>query len=198
MAASQKNLCTSRQAAEYLGVTSRTVQLWADAGIVSSWKTPGGHRRYNLPEIQELAKKIQAGIPPSLASSSKPIKVLIIEDDPSLLRLYELTLKSWGLALELYLANNGYSGLLKIGQIEPDLLILDINLPNINGLSIVNSLSESNLLDCMELLVVTGLDIDHVRTALPKNLEKIILSKPVSFDYIKSKLKKIIATKKNS
>ena len=58
---SNQDLCTSRKAAELLGVTPRTVQLWADSGILQSWKTPGGHRRFSVSAIERLADEIRSG-----------------------------------------------------------------------------------------------------------------------------------------
>lgn len=47
--------CTSGRAAEILGVTPRTIQLWSESGILEFTKTLGGHRRYDLKHIQQLA-----------------------------------------------------------------------------------------------------------------------------------------------
>ena len=37
--------CTTREAAEALGICVRTAQLWVEQGRLRAWKTPGGHRR---------------------------------------------------------------------------------------------------------------------------------------------------------
>ena len=41
----QETYITSRQAASQLGLSLRTIQLWVENGVLSAWKTAGGHRR---------------------------------------------------------------------------------------------------------------------------------------------------------
>ncbi len=53
-----KAIYSTTQAAKLLNVTARTVQLWADSGVLLVGKTPGGHRRIKGESIQELLKSI--------------------------------------------------------------------------------------------------------------------------------------------
>jgi len=46
--------CTTRQAAEALGVALRTAQLWTESGRLRAWKTEGGHRRILVESVREL------------------------------------------------------------------------------------------------------------------------------------------------
>lgn len=194
----QEDICTSRTAAELLGVSARTVQLWADAGIIASWKTPGGHRRFSLSQVGNLVQELREGRRPALPGSvadqplPDPVRVLVLEDETILLRLYELTLKSWQLPIELHLADNGYAGLLTVGQIEPQLLILDLNLPNIDGFRIIAALQQSGLLDRMELLVISALDADEVLARMPVGVECQVLPKPIPFLQIKQRIEQIM------
>ncbi len=41
----KKSFCTTREAADLLGVSVGTVQLWVESGLLQAWKTAGGHRR---------------------------------------------------------------------------------------------------------------------------------------------------------
>lgn len=47
-------VCSTREAAEMLGVSLRTIQLWVDGGVLDAWKTAGGHRRVSFDSIQRL------------------------------------------------------------------------------------------------------------------------------------------------
>lgn len=194
------DICTSRKAAEMLGVSARTVQLWADAEIIESWKTAGGHRRFSLDQVKKLVRELQDGKAPVLsdanantvAQQNTPVRVLVIDDEKVLLRLYELTLKSWQLPLELHLSDNGYTGLLSVGQVEPQLLVLDLNLPNIDGFSIIAALKHSGLLERMELLVISALEPLEVLSRMPVGVECQVLPKPIPFDEIKLRIEQIL------
>lgn len=49
-----KTFCTTREAAELLGVSLRTAQLWSDSGLLTAWRTGGGHRRIVRSSIDNL------------------------------------------------------------------------------------------------------------------------------------------------
>ncbi|QDX80347.1 hypothetical protein B9N43_03145 [Denitratisoma sp. DHT3] len=51
-----QQVCSTREAADILGVSLRTVQLWVDSGILDAWKTAGGHRRVSRASIEALQK----------------------------------------------------------------------------------------------------------------------------------------------
>ena len=50
----QKSFCTTREAAEILGISLRTAQLWVESGQLEAWKTEGGHRRIARVSIERL------------------------------------------------------------------------------------------------------------------------------------------------
>jgi len=197
---SNQDLCTSRKAAELLGVTPRTVQLWADAGILQGWKTPGGHRRFSLSVIEALAEKIRSGeagaatIAADRTEPCRPVRVQVIEDEPALQRLYALTIRSWGLPVELCQSLDGYQGLLELGRFEPDLLILDLNLPNVDGFSVIQALAGQQLLQQMQLVVVTALGMRQVQgrlDAISPGIE--VLPKPIPFERLRARVEQIQA-----
>ena len=197
---SNQDLCTSRKAAELLGVTPRTIQLWADAGILHGWKTPGGHRRFSLGAIERLAEKIRSGEAVNTAAAEarrpepvRPVRLQVIEDEPALQRLYALTIRSWGLPVELRQSMDGYQGLLELGRFEPDLLILDLNLPNVDGFSVIQALARQELLQQMQLVVVTALGMRQVQDridAISSGIE--VLPKPIPFARLREKVEQIL------
>lgn len=204
---SNQDLCTSRKAAELLGVTPRTVQLWADSGILQSWKTPGGHRRFSLSAIERLADEIRSGeVRPGVSKSRETevemdkvdgsvgrVKVQVIEDEAGLQRLYALTFRNWGLPIELKQATDGYQGLLELGQFEPELLVLDLNLPNIDGFSIIQALEQQGMLEQMQLMVVTALNQDEVQHRVDKLRPGIeVLPKPIPFGRIRERIEELL------
>ena len=50
----QSAYCTTREAAEMLGVSLTTAQLWVESGLLDAWKTEGGHRRIHRTSVQRL------------------------------------------------------------------------------------------------------------------------------------------------
>jgi len=57
-------------AAKLLGITTRTLADWSDAGIISAIVTPGGHRRYREADIEELLHPSATPKPPTRAQAA--------------------------------------------------------------------------------------------------------------------------------
>lgn len=195
----KRDFCTTREAADMLGVSLRTAQLWVDSGILEAWRTEGGHRRITLASVERLVKKDQVGT--SAYSSTKPVdlgllKILVVEDDNTLLKLYRLHMTGWGLPVQVTTAANGYDALVLIGREQPDLMIADLSMPGMDGFQMVRSLSSSSFREGMEIFVVTGLDEQDILTrgGLPAGVR--VMHKPIPFAEIRERVEEMIARRR--
>src|SRR3989344_3994730 len=68
-------------------------------------------------------------------------KILLIDDDPLLVRMYQKKLENDGYIVST--ASDGEQGLVKIGEFQPDLILLDIMMPKMNGLLMLKKLKEN-------------------------------------------------------
>jgi len=174
---------TTREAADILGVSLRTVQLWVESGQLEGWKTDGGHRRLTHGAVEKKrAELIKEQTAPQQAP---PMPVLIVEDDENLLRLYRTHIRSWPFPTTLYTAPNGYEALVLVGELKPWLLVCDLRLPGVNGFQIVRGLCNMNRFDAMGIVVVSGLEDVEIRAhgGVPERVE--ILGKPIDFERLK-------------
>jgi excisionase family DNA binding protein len=180
----EKSFCTTREAATLLGVSVGTVQLWVESGLLQAWKTSGGHRRVMRDSVEGLLhKKPGAAIGARVVSvtGQRSLRVMVVEDDPSLLRLYETQLARWPLPMELTLMDNAISALLHMGRGGPDLLITDLHMPGMDGFAMLRVLNQSPEMAQTKMVVVSGLDADEVkaRGGVPPGVE--VLTKPIPF-----------------
>lgn len=183
----KKSFCTTREAAVLLGVSVGTVQLWVESGLLQAWKTSGGHRRVLRESIDGLLHKGGEVLPsPSVAPvsvvSTRPLNVLVVEDDDNLLRLYKARLAQWPMKPVVSLADNGVTGLLMMGRSNPDLLITDLDMPGLDGFNMLRVLHQTPEMRQATIVVVTGLDSAEVerRGGVPQGVE--VLPKPVPFE----------------
>ena len=182
----EKSFCTTREAAALLGVSVGTVQLWVESGLLQAWKTAGGHRRVLRDSVESLLHKkpaapVLSGPKVVIASGPRRIRVMVVEDDPSLLRLYETQLSRWSIPMELTLMDNAISALLHMGRGGPDLLITDLHMPGMDGFAMLRVLNQSPEMARTKMVVVSGLDADEVkaRGGVPTGVE--VLAKPIPF-----------------
>jgi excisionase family DNA binding protein len=175
---------TTKQAAELLGVSLRTVQLWVESGVLKAWKTAGGHRRNARDSVDALLKERLQALQSS--SDDSPFRILVVEDEPDILRLYQLAIKSWDLPVEVYTAENGIEGLLRLGQFRPNVLITDLVMPTMDGLEMIRMLRTDQDYKNMTIIVVSALDPEEVqeRGELPGDVN--LFTKPIPFEAIES------------
>ena len=149
---------TTRAAAQQLGVSLRTVQLWVDNGILQAWKTPGGHRRVTIDSVKKLLHQSGTQVDHHTGRDhNQGYVVLLIEDDADLLRFYQLTIRSWGLPLNLVTAENGYEGLMRTGELPPNLIVTDLIMPGLDGFDMIHALRANPLLSDTDVIVMTSM-----------------------------------------
>ncbi|MFT7258531.1 MAG: excisionase family DNA binding protein [Glaciecola sp.] len=173
---------TSKQAASLLEVTTRTIQLWSESGILQASKTAGGHRRFNVTDIEMFKEQLKKTNKDSIQQSL--VRVLVIEDEPDLVMLYKMTIKEWNLPIILDTATDGFEGLIKIGAWKPNIVIADLQMPNMNGIYMLKALSKIGIFKEIMVMAVSGLSpgaIEH-KGGLPKEIR--LFSKPIPFDEI--------------
>jgi excisionase family DNA binding protein len=204
--------CTTRQAADMLGISLGTVQQMVESGALAAWKTDGGHRRVSVSAIKTyLDRRFAAPLPtgrlvnlsnsastPGLVNASGLFSVLIAEDDLILQKLYTVTIASWGLPLDVQVVSNGFEGLVQIGQQPPDLLILDLMMPGIDGFEMIRTLRGNPALVEMDIIVITGMSPDSVaeRGGLPAGTT--LYGKPIPFHQLHGYLEARLAQRQRS
>ncbi len=154
---------TTIEVASLLGLAVRSVQLMVDRGELDAWKTPGGHRRISRASVERwLAERRGGGRPADAGAGRAPGKraqrVLLIEDSVHFQNLVRLLVGQKFPQVELHVADEGFVGLAMAGQLQPDVLIVDILLPGIDGATLITSLRSHPQFRQSRLIVITSLD----------------------------------------
>lgn len=145
-----------------LGMAVRSVQLMVDRGTLEAWKTPGGHRRITRESVERwLSSRTGPGpaaaAPPPSAAPAAPLRILLIEDDKDHQALIAQLVRRHLPQAEVHLADDGISGLALAGRLEPDLLLVDMMLPGIDGATLIASLRSHPMFKRIRVAVATGL-----------------------------------------
>lgn len=201
-----ETFCTTREAADLLRVSLRTVQLWVEAGVLQAWKTDGGHRRLPLSSVQALIKQRMGGsnnaeAAPAAAVSEgsqssageQAFTVLVLEDDPDMLLMYRLTLEGWKLPARFVFVSSVFEALVEIGRNTPDLLITDLRISGVDGFEIIKVLRADPVLSALNIVVVSGMEAHEIeaRGGLPPEIT--VFSKPLSFELLQGYVKACLA-----
>ncbi len=191
-----KVFCTTREAAEVLGVSLRTVQLWSEAGLLEVWKTTGGHRRISRDSVERLLARRPSLPEVDAAPVEDPsLRILVVEDDPAVLQVCERQMARWPMKPRVATAQNGYEALVRVGLMKPDLLVTDLYMPEMDGFQMLQQLRKMSELADVTIVVVTGLDAAEIeaRGGVPFGIP--ILPKPIPFDRLRD-IATVVAARK--
>ena len=138
---------TLGEAAKYLGVAQSTIRKWSDSGRLPAFYTPGGHRRFRRGDLDSFLGSSRG------AGRARPL-VLIVDDDPGLRDLLRTNLE-----LEGYLvreAGSAEEGLAVLEEEAPDLILLDVMMPQVDGWEMLRRVRERHGVDSIPVVMFSG------------------------------------------
>ena len=155
-------------------VSSNTIRLWTEKGLLKSETTLGGHRRFLRSEIDAFLRERQ----------QPPVKrdiptVLIIEDEPELAQAMAQGLTSAVPGMTVHIATDGFSGGLKASLYQPDFVVLDLKMPGRDGVEVCRMLKDEPQTRNIQIIACTGYaDAAQVQAVLAAGAQACLF-KPV-------------------
>ena len=189
------DVMTTREAGEVLGVAVRTVQLWVESGVLPAWRTAGGHRRVSREAVEKLLAERRQNLssePEPHDASGRPLKILLVEDDPNLLRLFAAVVQSWTFPVDLTTATNGFEGLVRIGETRPDIVFTDLMMPGMDGFQMLRALKKPGSgFASLKVFVVSGLSDAEIaeQGGLPDGVH--YFQKPINYADLQGMVQKL-------
>ena len=140
---------TLGQAAKYLGVAQSTIRKWSDHGRVPAFYTPGGHRRYRRPDLDDFLNRSGPG-----GSTQQGPLVLIVDDDEGVREYVRVNLEMEGYAVRE--AGNAEEGLGVLEEVSPDLILLDVMMPEVDGWEMLRRVQERHGVGAIPVVMFSG------------------------------------------
>lgn len=151
---SMKTVFTTGEAAKVCKVSQQTIIRCFDSGQLKGFRVPGSRFR-RIPRDQLYAFMRENGIPTDALESGKR-KVLIVDDDEELVELIRDVLEKDG-RFEIRSANNGFDAGMLVKEYRPDLLVLDVMLPDINGKEVCQRVRSDKTMDAVKIICISGM-----------------------------------------
>lgn len=149
-----KTVFTTGEAAKICKVSQQTIIRCFDNGTLKGFRVPGSRFR-RIPRDQLYAFMRDNGIPTDALESGKR-KVLIVDDDEELVELLVDTFTRDG-RFELKTANNGFDAGMLVKEFRPDLVVLDVMLPDINGKEVCQRVRSDSTLEAVKIICISGM-----------------------------------------
>ena len=151
---STKTVFTTGEAAKICKVSQQTIIRCFDNGTLKGFRVPGSRFR-RIPREQLYAFMKDNGIPTDALESGKR-KVLIVDDDEELVELLSDVFAKDG-RFDIRTANNGFDAGMLVREFRPDLVILDVMLPDINGKEVCQRVRSDESLESVKIICISGL-----------------------------------------
>src|ERR1700746_622338 len=151
---SMKTVFTTGEAAKICKVSQQTIIRCCDNGQLKGVRVPGSRfRRIPREALYKFMK--DNGIPTDALESGKR-KVLLVDDDAELVELMTKVLEEAG-RFEVRIASNGFDAGMMVKEYRPDLIVLDVMLPDINGKEVCHRVRADTSLEDVRILCISGL-----------------------------------------
>ena len=196
----KKDYLTIPQAAEICSVGRTTMWRWVKSGYIEASVTLGGQHRIQKAELESvLAEKGGYSLPASEIApqlqfpekSHSPGKVLIVDDDPDIREIMVQLLSVQG--YEVAVASDGFEAGSKVMDFKPDLLVLDLVMPGMDGFEVCKRIKKNPRTSQIKVLAVTGYDTDENRDRIMKAGADGFLAKPVDNHRLLEEVKSLLA-----
>jgi len=165
--ADKQNVFTTYQISRICGVAMQTVIEWEKQGKLPAYRTLGGHRRITKADLAEFLRKNKLPVPDGLIEESGN-RVLVVDDDKYIIRLVYKIIKKYYPECILSCAMDGYEAGRQVLTFKPDLVILDLKLPGVDGFEVCRKIKSGPQTKNIRILAITGFP--------SKKAEKHILS----------------------
>jgi excisionase family DNA binding protein len=180
-------LFTTGYVAAACQVSLVAVKKWITQGKLRAIRTPGGHYRIAAEELERFRTEYRF-----TEATTAAARVLVVDDEPDIAMLIRDRLTQSD-AWEVDTATQGYEGLLKVGTFRPDVLVLDLRMPNMDGFEVCRRVKSNPATRSTRILAITG-------DASPAMAERALgsgadafLAKPFDLAELERRLDRLVA-----
>ena len=152
-----KTVFTTGEAAKICKVSQQTIIRCFDNGSLKGFRVPGSRFR-RIPRDQLYAFMKDNGIPTEALESGKR-KILIVDDDEELVELMSDAFLA-DPRFEVKSANNGFDAGMQVREFRPDLVVLDVMLPDINGKEVCQRVRNDPTMETVKIICISGM-VEH-------------------------------------
>jgi excisionase family DNA binding protein len=182
---------TVYQASKYCSVSPKTISNWIDEGHIVAFRTVGGHRRIKKQDLDMFLR--QKGMPiPTEFQQEERKKILVVDDDKLIVETIVTALEEEPHNYEILSASDGFEAGLQVSHFRPDLLILDIMMPDIDGFEVCKKIKQDAVTSHIKIMVLSAyMDEENFEKMKEKGAD-VCFSKPLPLEKLKKEVSSLL------
>ena len=186
---SGKQVFTTGEVADICKVSQQTIIRCFDSGKLQGFRVPGSKFR-RIPREALIQFMKENEIPLDHLDSGKR-RVLVVDDDPAIMEMLVDVLERDG-RFEVKATNTGYEAGIFTQSFNPDLILLDYLLPDINGNVVCKTIRENPVFSHMKIVFVSGVvNPDEVEQLIKVGADDFI-KKPFDLEKLISRISELL------
>ena len=178
-------------ASKHCNVSSKTIINWVEAGHIKAYKTVGGHRRIKKDDLETFM--VRQGIPiPGESRSPDRKRILVVDDDMIIVESIVQALEEDDFNYEVISASDGFEAGLQVNHFHPDLVILDIMMPDIKGYEVCRRIKSNEKSRETKIIVLSAYLDDEKFARMKENGADVCFSKPLPLPQLKEEVARLL------
>ena len=177
---------TVNQIAAYLEVSKQAVNNWIKVGDMKVYRLPSGRIKILKSDFLSYLETNNLYVDSTFFGNNLK-NIVVIDDDVKILDLYRQFFDQKMLKVNVEYATDGISGLIKVGTLKADMVILDIELAGMNGIQVCNKILEDKSLGEVKIVIVSGF-IKNFNHILERMTIETQIEKPFTISLLEEKL----------
>lgn len=183
------------EVANICGVVNQTTINWIKSNYLKAFTTPGGQYRVYAEDLVAFLESRNMKLPQELEEllgETREVSFLVIDDDKQLNALLCEKLAAVYPDAIVEKAYDGFEAGSQLNKLKPSVVLLDINLPGVNGLTICKNIKEDTELGKPVVIAISGMDDPDERTAVLAQGAEGFFTKPLDFEALLQNIEKFV------
>ncbi len=179
------------QASKYCDVDQDTFTKWIDEGKIAADKSIGGHRSVKKEDVDRFLNENNMPIPDTITEDDQK-KILVVDDDRIVVETIVQSLEEDNHGYDLISAADGFEAQAQIKRFKPDLLILDIMMPDINGYEVCKKIKSDEETKDIKIIVLSAYLDDENYEKMKEYGADACFSKPLPLQELRDEVAKML------
>ncbi len=176
---------SAMEVAKICGVVNQTAINWIKNGALKAYSTPGKQYRVYPDDLVSLMVRKNMNVPNEILSLCKrrpaeTKRLLIVDDDKGLNTVLKMYIQKRITGLSVFQAFDGFEAGALLVEKQPQCLILDLDLPGIDGFGLCKKISEAEVYGNPSIIVVTALENGNLESEVMSLGVKRFFKKPLN------------------
>lgn len=184
-----KKYFSTFDAARICNVSPTTVNRWVAEGKLRASRTMGGHKRIKAADLIALLKQLDMPVPDDFSDPAETEVtqscILVVDDDSSIRKLISRFLKQEFPDSQIEEAKDGFSAGWIVQEKHPQVILLDLHLPGIDGYEVCELIRKSTNFRQTKIIAATGAGADARERIMRLGADEF-LQKPFDLNELKS------------